>query len=130
MRPSGGWWVSQFPTSKEIQDLEPTFRSHVMRFVRALTAAHAHVRVTATRRPSKRAYLMHYSWCIVHAYQGCNPSNVPEYKPSAPGEVGIDIQWLHTTAAGQPDMAASKAAAQEMVSLYQMNHLHTPPALN
>lgn len=130
MPPSGGWWVSQFPTSQQINDLEPTFRSHVLSFVQALTKAQAHVKVTATRRPRKRAYLMHYSWCIVHAWQGCNPSNVPAYEPSPPGEGGIDIQWLHTNSAGLPDIPASKAAAQQMVSLYQMNHLHTPPALN
>src|SRR5215470_10535226 len=55
---------------------------------------------------------------------------MPAYQPNPAGEGGIDIQWVHTNVSGAPDASASKAAAQEMVALYHMNHLHTPPALN
>jgi hypothetical protein len=73
---------------------------------------------------------MHYSWCIVHNWKGCDPSNIPPYQPVIPGECGIDIQWLHKTANCLRNVAASKGAAHHMVNLYQMSHLHTPPALN
>jgi len=127
---SGPWWVSQFPTSNKLTDLEPAFQQKVLRFVHALRTAHAHVQISATRRPRKRAYLMHYSWCIWKHWHGITPANVPEYHPKVPSEGTIDIQWLHRTAAGQPDLPSSRSAAQQMVHLYDMMRLHIPPAFD
>jgi hypothetical protein len=54
---------------------------------------------------------------------------VPAFAPNA-GEQPIDIQWLHKTAAGAPDPAASQAGALAMVNGYGLSGLHVPPALN
>jgi hypothetical protein len=128
---SGALWTvdSVYPTSDSIDSLEPQFRSNVKDFLAALTAAGASVEITATRRPRQRAYLMHYSWCIWSRWQSTSPAHVPPFMPRA-GESTIEIQWLHKTLAGAPDLAASLAAAQEMVTGFEIGHLHVPPALN
>lgn len=123
---SGPWWVSQYPGSKNLMDLAPTFRSHVVRFISVLTQGGAEVDVTATRRPKKRAFLMHWSWCIVNRWHGAVPTTVPAYI----GDGGIDIQWVHRNAQGAPDMPASLRAARQMVHGFQIQNLGTPPALN
>jgi hypothetical protein len=48
---------------------------------------------------------------------GTDPSTVPPMN-------GVHIQWVH------PMRAASLRAAEQMVSAFGMNHLHTPPALH
>lgn len=110
---SGVYWVSQFPTSRSIDSLVTPFRSNVVRFVGALQKASASVSIAATRRPPERAYLMHYAWRIVN--EGLSPEAVPPYP-------GVDIQWGHTDSRGKVDLAASRAAAQEMVSAYALKY--------
>jgi hypothetical protein len=125
---SGPAWVSKFPTSDQIKDLDPTFRHKVQLFLKALKAAHASVQVSATRRPRQRAYLMHYSWCLAHEWKGLKADKVPAFVPDGQ-EANVDIQWLHSGTDGKPDFAASKRAAQEMVDLYDMHRLKVAPAL-
>lgn len=102
---SGASWVSRFPTSTSVEDLDPAFRSAVTQFIDAINAAGGRVRVSATYRPAERAYLMHFAWDVANGL--CSPSAVPAM-------VGVDIQWDHG------DDAASKKAAQEMVRAYQI----------
>jgi hypothetical protein len=106
---SGGQWVSQFPTSTSIEDLSDPFRSNARRFVAALRQAQASVAIADTLRRPERAYLMHFAFAI--AREAADPSAVP---PMA----GVDIQWVHRDAQGQPDLAASRAAAEQMVQGY------------
>jgi hypothetical protein len=109
MSRSGIQWVSQFPTSKSTDDLVEPFQANAKNFIAALQAAQASVTVADTLRPSERAYLMHFSFEI--ARKNLDPGAVP---PRA----AVDIQWTHTDAQGQPDLAASKAAAEQMVVGY------------
>ena len=106
---SGPQWVPKFPTSTSLDDLVDPFRGSARRFIAALKAAHATVTISDTLRPPQRAYLMHFSFAI--ARESLDPAGVPAMP-------GVDIQWLHTNAAGQPDLAASRAAAEEMVQGY------------
>ena len=106
---SGAQWVSQFPTSNSLDDLTEPFRSNAKQFIGALRAAHAAVTIADTLRRPQRAYLMHY--CFAIAKEGLDPASVPPMN-------GVDIQWVHTNAQGQADLAASKSAAQQMVNGY------------
>jgi hypothetical protein len=103
--PSGPQWVARFPTSLSISDLEPTFAANVTRFIEALRAASAVVRISATYRPQERAYLMHWAWEI----------GINLFDPSAvPPLTSVPIRWAH------PELARSRLAAQQMVTAYGM----------
>jgi hypothetical protein len=108
---SGPQWASQFPTSSSTDDLAEPFRSNVNRFLAALRNAGATVSISATLRPPERAYLMHFSFAV--ARESLNPSSVPSM-------AGVDIQWVHPDAGGNPDLAASRSAAQKMVEAYDI----------
>lgn len=54
------------------------------------------------------------------ARQNADPRNVETLD-------GVNICWLHKDARGNPDLAASKAAAEQMVVAYEIVY---PPALN
>jgi len=118
MPPSGSEWISEFSTSKRVDDLAEPFRTNVKRFLVALKAANATVVVADTLRRPERAYLMHFSFAI--AREGVHPAQVP---PRA----GVDIQWVHTASTGGPDVKASKEAAERMVEGYGIVF---KPALN
>jgi hypothetical protein len=106
---SGAQWVSQFPESTGVNDLVEPFRGNVNRFLAALNTAGATVSIASTLRPAKRAYLMHYAFCI--ARENLDPSTVPAMD-------GVDIQWAHTDSNGAVDRTASKNAAEQMVQGY------------
>jgi hypothetical protein len=125
---SGPSWVSLYPTSKSINTLDPSFRSNVQAFLDALIEAKASVQITATTRPRERAYLMHYSWCIWRHWNRINPAAIPAFVPRG-SESRIDIEWLHKTPTGLPDLAATYNAAQAMVRGYGIGRLRVPPAL-
>jgi hypothetical protein len=108
---SGARWVSRYPTSSSVGALAPEFQARVNRFVGALTAGHAAVHVTATYRPVERAWLMHYSFLVARG--GLDPRTVPA-RPD------VEIEWVHKNRAGAVDLAASRGAAQEMVSGYEI----------
>jgi hypothetical protein len=113
--PSGAIWVQRFPGSTSINDLDPMFRNNVNRFLAALGAAGAKLRITSTFRPPERAYMMHFAWSIVRGLVA--PSQVP-------ARPGVAIIWDH----GDP--AASKRGAQEMVNGFGIGQLNVAPALN
>ncbi|MDR6202504.1 hypothetical protein [Paraburkholderia graminis] len=100
---SGPAWVARFPDSRSTAQLERTFKTGVDAFIASMTAAGASVSVNPTYRPVERAYLMHYAYAI--ATGEVSPKDVP-------AQQGVDIQWDHG------DLAASKAAAQQMVDVY------------
>ena len=106
---SGPQWISKFPATNSLDVLVEPFRAGATRFIAALRAAHATVNIVDTLRPAERAYLMHFSFVI--AREGFDPAAVP-------AKAGVDIQWVHKNAGGQPDLTASKAAAQQMVAAY------------
>jgi hypothetical protein len=102
---SGLSWITwaniNAKNSKNIEDLEATFKQNVKDFKKALEDAGATVVVNATKRSKKRAYLFHWSWKIA----------LGKAKPSdATAMTGVDIQWDHG------DAANSKAGAQQMVT--------------
>ena len=102
---SGGAWVEKFPTSRELEDLDASFRAKVSAFISAIHAAGGSVSVSTTLRPPQRAYLMHYSWEV--AKGNIAPDKVPGYPR-------VYIEWDHG------NLAKSRAAAQAMVNGYQI----------
>jgi len=112
--PSGAIWVQRFPGSTSVNDLDPAFRTNVNRFLAALGAAGANLRITSTFRPPERAYMMHFAWSIVRGLVA------PNQIPAMPG---VAITWDH----GDP--AASKRGAQEMVDGFGIGQLNVAPAL-
>ena len=117
---SGASWCAQYPGSAAVADCAAPFRANLTAFIAALEAAGATVRLSATLRPSNRAFLMHWSYMIAH--DNHDPRTVP-------ARTGVDIAWVHNDAQGAYDAVASKAAAQAMVAGYGMTALNTPPAL-
>ena len=111
---SGASWVSQFPGSADINDLEPTFGADVKNFTAAIEEAGGTISISSTYRPPERAYLIHWSWEI--AKNNYNAQTVPSIG-------GVNINWWHGNA------AASKQAAQDMVNGYGTNNLQVSPSL-
>jgi peptidoglycan hydrolase-like protein with peptidoglycan-binding domain len=100
------WWHAnqgRYPNSASLDSLAEGFRDKARRFVAALRAAGATVRVSSTRRNRIRAHLMHYSWRVAKGQVA--PGDVPAI-------TGLDIEWDHG------DLATSRAAAREMVRLF------------
>lgn len=110
---SGAQWVARFPGSTSTTDLTQPFRTAVANFIAALESAGAVVTNRFTWRPPERAYLMHWSWRIVH---GANPHGVP---PMA----GVNIEWAHA------NNNLSVQAARSMVNGYQIQNLQIAPSL-
>jgi hypothetical protein len=106
---SGIVWVSRFPDAKNTSALADGFRDGCKAFISAMEAGGISVTVNSTRRPTERAYLMHYSWRI-HKRM-LNPQNVPP-------QAGVDIEWVHRDGDGTINLAASRRAASAMVAAY------------
>ncbi len=109
--PSGTAWVTRFPTSQSTDDLMPVFRDEANRFIAALKAANASVKISETYRSPERAYLMHYAYVI--ARENFGPAKVPAVE-------GVNICWFHRDAEGNIDLPASKQAAEQMVKAYNI----------
>jgi hypothetical protein len=108
---SGKQWVQKFPDSRTTSALADDFRPGCEAFIAAMRAAGATVTMTSTRRPPERAYLMFCCWRIFK--RTLNPQNVPT-------RAGVDIEWVHRKHDGSVDLAASRAAAGEMVEAYDI----------
>jgi len=107
----GDWWhanQAKYPNSREVDDLEPGFRSRVEDFIGSLRDAGASVTVKSTLRNASRAHLMHYSWKLT--YGEVDPADVPK-------RTGVDIEWDHG------DEEKSRQAAKDMVNLFGMAHI-------
>jgi hypothetical protein len=109
---SGPDWTKQFPTSRSIDDLIPQFADKRRRFIAAMEKAGAQIKISATKRPPERAYLMHFAWCIVN--QGFDPRAVVPHK-------SVDIDWWHG------DLETSVKAARAMVESYGLQSLKVAP---
>lgn len=107
---SGATWVARFPASVSTGDLVAPFGGNVDRFIASMRAGGAAVSVASTFRPPERAYLMHYAYRVATGLDAA----------SVPAKAGVDICWLHRDSAGNPDVAASRAAAQAMVNAYSI----------
>lgn len=104
------WWHAnegKFPTSHSVDDLKQPFRANVAAFIAAMRDAGATVSIGATLRHPTRAHLMHY--CVKVAKGQIAPGQVPAV-------AGCDIKWDHG------NLAKSKAAAQEMATLFEIVH--------
>jgi hypothetical protein len=111
---SGSAWCAQFPTSTSVSDLEADFGGKVQKFIDALTAAGVTPSISATKRPSNRAFLMHWSWRIVKENYDAQ---------TVPAREGVKINWWHG------DAEKSKKAAQDMVDTYQTGGGKQAPSL-
>ena len=121
MELSGVQFVARFPGSRDAADLVQPFRGNLERFLAALNAAGAAVHIQTTFRPAKRAYLMHFAFDIAKGKIAAN--KVPPFDPSVvpeddPNKGPLDITWVHPDAHGQPDLAASRQVAAQMVTAY------------
>jgi hypothetical protein len=121
MELSGVQFVSRFPGSRDTAGLVQPFRGNVERFLAALHAAGAAVHIQTTFRPAKRAFLMHFAFAI--AKGKIAPNKVPAFDPAVvpaddPNKGSLDIEWVHPDAHGQPDLAASRQVAAQMVTAY------------
>lgn len=108
---SGAQWVSRFPGSASLDDLEPGFKGKVEKFVGAITAAGGAVNIAATYRPRERAYLMHYSSKI---------SRGEITADKVPAMNGVNIDWVHDSE--EESKKAASAMARGFTIVY-------PPAL-
>ena len=115
---SGASWEAQFPTSRSLDDLVPAFKGKVAKFIAALKAGGATVRISATYRPKERAYMMHYC---------CKIAGGQIAADKVPPMAGVDIDWVHRDAKGDMDVAKSRAAARAMMAAYAIAF---PAALN
>lgn len=111
-RISGTKWVNMYPTSTSLSSLSPSFSTRVQNFISMLKNNGANVRITTTRRPKERAYLMHY--CVKIANDQISPSKVPSLR-------GVNIIWDHG------NEYKSVQAAQAMARAYGIVY---PPSLN
>lgn len=112
--PSGAPWARRFKGSRATDDLTGNFRLAVDDFILAMKAAGMAVVINATYRPVERSYLMHWSWRIGKGK--VEPEEVPAL-------AGVDIEWVHATAAD------SIKAARELMSALGIANLGTSPAL-
>ena len=108
---SGTQWVSRFPTSTSLEELDLPFRNNVKAFTAAVSAAGGSTVVAATYRPKERAYLMHYASVIANG--SISAENVPAM-------AGVNIKWVHESS------EKSKVAARQMSAAYGIVF---PPAL-
>ncbi len=111
---SGRQWARKFPGSADTKDLSGNFRLAVEGFIYAMQEAGIKVKINATFRPTKRSYLMHYSYRI--AKNGYDPKKVPPMQ-------GVNINWDHGT------KEESVKAARDMTSALDIQTLQTKPAL-
>lgn len=118
---SGKYWVTwanmHAKNSRNVDDLEVSFKHDAKAFIKALKDGGATVDVATTKRSEKRAYLFHWAWKISQAK--CKPTDAKKM-------MGVDIEWDHG------DLAKSQAGALEMVNgfgLAMPPRSINPPAL-
>lgn len=100
------WWhanEAKYPNSDRLDALLPVFEASVSRFLSALRAGGARVRISATRRHQVRAHLMLYSFLLARGE--IHATRIPPIE-------GCDINWNHG------DERTSQQAAEEMRALF------------
>jgi D-alanyl-D-alanine dipeptidase len=116
---SGAQWVDRFPGSSSVDDLNPDFAAKVGKFISAIRATGASVRVSATFRPKERAYLMHYSAAIAKGTIAA--ARVPRMD-------GVNIEWQHDSDKESQSAASSMAAGYRIVYPPALSSRHTEKA--
>jgi len=109
------WWHAnqgRYANSDKVADLTPDFAAKVQKFIDAMRAGGAQVRVSSTRRNKVRAYLMHYSWRLAAGDVAAK---------DIPPEPGCTIVWTNATE------QKSRDAAREMRDLFNIAYR---PSLN
>jgi hypothetical protein len=109
------WWHAnqmRYANSDKIADLTPDFATKVQKFIDAMRAGGAQVRLSSTRRNKVRAYLMHYSWRLAAGDVAAS---------AVPPEPGCTIVWDHG------NEQKSRDAAREMRDLFNIAYR---PSLN
>lgn len=117
---SGHRWVSQFRGENRLHDLRQPFRGHAEAFIGALRAAGATVKINATFRHPRRAYLMHWCWKI--SKNRVSPEDVPAMD-------GVSISWKHYDKDHKYSNDQSIEAARAMARAFQMERLGVAPSL-
>ena len=100
---SGSQWVARYPGSNSVDDLSSPFKENAKNFIQAVKNGSGIVKISATYRPTERAYLMQTSWEIAKG-------NIKA--ADAPSLASVDIEWVH------PTDSESIQAAQDMVDGY------------
>lgn len=109
--PSGATWCDQFKGSTSLSSLNKDFKPKATSFIDAMKAAGITVKISAALRPPERSYLMYHAFKIC---QGEKVENVPTYP-------GVNIDWTHRKANGDPDVAEAKKAAKAMCDAFGIN---------
>ncbi len=112
LKDSGADWVVLYPTSESVDDLSEQFRPKVVEFLSAISEAGLAPLIIATYRPLERAFLMAYAYRINRVSGSLDPRKIKQQID------GLDISWMHYDENGNFDLAASKQAARDMVTLY------------
>lgn len=99
------WANTHAKNSASVNDLDVIFKPKVKAFIKALEEGGATVKVKATKRNKKRAYLFHWRWKI--ALGKCKVAE-------ATALAGVDIKWDHG------DVENSKSGAKEMVTGFDL----------
>jgi hypothetical protein len=100
---------AKYANSKEVGDLNGTFKSGVTEFLKALKEAGAKVTVMSTKRDPVRAFIMHWAWKL---------ANGQIKAAKIPSRSGLNINWDH----GDED--ESQDAAEEMIGSSGFNMAH------
>ncbi|MYN20306.1 LysM peptidoglycan-binding domain-containing protein [Rugamonas sp. FT107W] len=111
LTPSGRAWCQKYLGSNSLDSLNSSFQPKARAFIGELTSKGIGVAIRAAYRPIERSYLMYYAFKIC---KGMDVTTIPPY-------AGIDIDWAHRDADGTPNIAAAKAAAEEMCRGYSIN---------
>jgi hypothetical protein len=111
---SGKKWEKKFLGSADTKDLARNFRLAVEDFLFAMTESGIKVVISATYRPPKRSYLMHYAWRI--AKKQIDVTKVPKMP-------GVNIKRDH----GSDEQSVK--AAKEMLPALNISNLTIKPAI-
>lgn len=119
LRLSGKEWIKEYKDKASIEDLSSPFKENVKDFLKAIDEAKKETPqakityyISSTRRPYKRAVLMHY--CHKVAYNNITPQQAQQ----ATQKENIPINWVHTDSSGNYSEKISREKALEMVKAY------------
>ena len=119
LRLSGKEWVKEYKDKASIEDLSSPFKENVKDFLKAIDEAKKKTpkakityHISSTRRPYKRAVLMHYCHKVAHNKISPQQAQIETQKENIP------INWIHTDSSGKYSEKISRAKALEMVRAY------------
>lgn len=121
LRLSGKEWVKEYKDKASIEDLSSPFKENVKDFLKAIDEAKKKTpkakityHISSTRRPYKRAVLMHYCHKVAHNKISPQQAQIETQKENIP------INWIHTDSSGKYSEKISRAKALEMKNAYGM----------